>query len=103
MKVLAGIYKRDAGIIKVKGVAVDVAVGAARLGLRVMLRGFNIPVLAPAVAQGSVDTRNMVLATDEYERWWALHRHRRTRREIARATAILFKNSLNIKIGNSDE
>jgi adenine deaminase len=36
-----------------------------RLGLRVMLREFNIPVLAPAVAQGSVDTRNMLLATDD--------------------------------------
>jgi adenine deaminase len=36
-----------------------------RLGLRVMLREFNIPVLAPAVAQGTVDTRNMLLATDD--------------------------------------
>jgi adenine deaminase len=41
-----------------------------RLGLRVMLREFNIPVLAPAVAQGSVDTRNMLLATDDKPIHW---------------------------------
>jgi adenine deaminase len=41
-----------------------------RLGLRVMLREFNIPVLAPAVAQSAVDTRNMLLATDDKPIHW---------------------------------
>jgi len=41
-----------------------------RLGMRVMLREFNMPVLAPAVAQGLVDTRNMMMATDDKPIHW---------------------------------
>ena len=42
----------------------------ARLGMRVMLREFNLPWVAAAVTQNKVDTRNMLLAIDDKPVHW---------------------------------
>ncbi|MCJ7706673.1 MAG: amidohydrolase family protein [Anaerolineales bacterium] len=41
-----------------------------RLGMRVMLREFNLPLVAAAVTQNKVDTRNMLLAIDDKPVHW---------------------------------
>jgi adenine deaminase len=42
----------------------------ARLGMRVMLREFNLPFVAAAVTQNKIDTRNMLLAIDDKPVHW---------------------------------
>jgi len=65
MAVAAGAFHDDH-----ENYTVEEVLTKARLGLRVMLREFNLPYVASAITENEIDTRNFLLAIDDKPIHW---------------------------------